>query len=177
MSRPVRPCVEETLQLSAKRLAAGSQWIFLIFSDSENIVIPMDPRLDAATALLVELLRGPGYGLDLIERLKARGREFTTLPQGLVYPALRSLVQQGFLRAWSTRSRGSGRPRRYYEHTPAGLALAESRRAALAAFSSPVTPSRPAGGDAGEMARGIAECFRVSSFAAELVRAGRTRAS
>lgn len=86
----------------------------------------MESPVSAKAALLQALITGPGFGLDLIERVKERTKGAVSLHQGSIYPALRALEREGLLRSWdgeTTPERG-GRPRRYYELT------AEGRRAA-----------------------------------------------
>lgn len=75
-------------------------------------------------ALLVALAAGPGFGLELIDRVKAITDGKTVLHAGTIYPALRELERQGLLRSWdgeTTPDRG-GRPRRYYALTEQGQA-------------------------------------------------------
>lgn len=85
-----------------------------------------DIPVTARAALLQALLDGPGYGLELTERIAARTNGRVALRDGSVYPALRAMEREGLLRSWESAplpDRG-GRPRRYYELT------AEGRRAA-----------------------------------------------
>lgn len=80
----------------------------------------------AKIALLQALVSGPGFGLELIDRVRDRSGGRIELLQGSVYPALRSLEREGFLESYDgapVPERG-GRPRRYYRIT------AEGRRAA-----------------------------------------------
>ena len=86
----------------------------------------MDAPITAKAALLQALVSGPGFGLDLIARVKERTRGGLELGQGSVYPALRDMEREGFVRSWDGESlpeRG-GRPRRYYELTAAGRRVA-----------------------------------------------------
>jgi PadR family transcriptional regulator, regulatory protein PadR len=87
----------------------------------------MDAPVTAKAALLQALISGPGFGLDLIDRVKKKTNGQLELGQGSVYPALRDLEREGLARSWDgdpLPERG-GRPRRYYELT------AEGRRVAL----------------------------------------------
>jgi len=105
----------------------------------------MRTPLNAGTALLLALLHGPSYGLDLIERVRVRSRGRIRLPQGAVYPALRDLERRKLLRRWTVSSAGTGRPRTYYELTPKGIAAAQGQRKAIAgivASEAPTTYSR-----------------------------------
>lgn len=89
--------------------------------------------LPAKSALLYGLISGPGYGLELIERIRAASDGRLRIGQGSAYPALRSLEREGLVRSWEGESlpeRG-GRPRRYYELTADGLRAARSQRDTL----------------------------------------------
>lgn len=86
----------------------------------------IDKTLSVEAALLQVLGSGPGYGLELIDRLQERsGGRFLA---EAVYPALRSLEWKGLIRSYNGEplpERG-GRSRRYYELTGrcrAGLTL------------------------------------------------------
>lgn len=86
--------------------------------------------MNAASALLETLLEGPGYGLELIDRVEVRTDGKLRLRHGSVYPALRSLERDGFVRSFRGESvpETAGRPRRYYELTKKGEAAAEEQR-------------------------------------------------
>jgi PadR family transcriptional regulator, regulatory protein PadR len=69
--------------------------------------------------LLLELVRQPSYGYDLIRRLADYGFRRATEEPGVVYKVLRALEDQGsILSTWSTQE--SGPARRYYEITGEG---------------------------------------------------------
>jgi PadR family transcriptional regulator, regulatory protein PadR len=88
----------------------------------------VDTPVNARAALLQALISGPGFGLELIDRVGERTKGRIRLGQGSVYPALRGLEDDGFVKSYDGEpmpDRG-GRPRRYYKLT------AEGRRAALA---------------------------------------------
>jgi PadR family transcriptional regulator, regulatory protein PadR len=94
----------------------------------------MEPPVSAKAALLQALIRGEGYGLDLIKRVNDLSSGGVKLHQGNVYPALRDLEEDGIVKSWRadpTPERG-GRPRRYYKLTAAGqkAALQQSRAVA-----------------------------------------------
>jgi DNA-binding PadR family transcriptional regulator len=82
-------------------------------------------RLTYHTALVLHaVLDGRHYGFDIMDA--------TELPSGTVYPILRRLNAQGYLRSrWEkdgTARREQRPPRRYYELTAAGAArYAEAR--------------------------------------------------
>lgn len=92
--------------------------------------------LSAKAVLLQELSRGPGFGLDLLERIRAISGGAVTLSEGSVYTALRDLEREGFVASAGTESRGDrgGRPRQLYRITEAGQRMAEGHRAAVLAL-------------------------------------------
>jgi PadR family transcriptional regulator PadR len=77
------------------------------------------------TLVLHALANGARYGFDVIDA--------TGLPSGTVYPILRRLEGEGLASAaWEDAAIAHEEqrpPRRYYEVTPAGLALLETARA------------------------------------------------
>jgi DNA-binding PadR family transcriptional regulator len=130
----------------------------------------MATPLSTETALMLALLQGPSYGLDLIERIRSRSR--IRLPQGAVYPALQSLVERGLLRRWTVKPPGTGRPRTYYELTPRGVAAARAEREAIAAIGSAPRPAAYSHRELLAMRRRLMECGEVSEAASWLRRAG-----
>jgi PadR family transcriptional regulator PadR len=90
----------------------------------------MDVPVTAKAALLQALVRGPGYGLDLIERVKKQTNGKLVLGQGSVYPALRELERERLLETYEGEplpERG-GRPRRYYRLNALGVKAAMEQR-------------------------------------------------
>jgi PadR family transcriptional regulator, regulatory protein PadR len=79
--------------------------------------------MNASKRALLEVLRvGPGYGIELIERVKVHTKGELVLDQGNAYPLLRGLEADGFLDSYEGEplpERG-GRARRYYRLTDAG---------------------------------------------------------
>lgn len=76
--------------------------------------------------LLLELVREPSYGYDLIRRLAGYGFRRAADEPGVVYKVLRSLEDHGsILSTWSTQE--SGPARRYYEITPEGRDVLQRR--------------------------------------------------
>ncbi len=127
----------------------------------------MESPLGSKAALLITLLSGPGYGLDLIERVAtgigSRPR------QGSVYPALRAIERKGLVRGWDVRASPSGgRPRRYYELTPKGIAVAKAQRAAIAAFARIDPPPAASPRDLVRMRDHLQDCASLSAFALTL---------
>jgi PadR family transcriptional regulator PadR len=81
-------------------------------------------RKETTAALIDALVHGPGYGLDLIERVNKQTQGRLVLGQGSVYPHLRELEREGLLESYEGEplpQRG-GRPRRYYKLTAKGVA-------------------------------------------------------
>src|SRR5688572_14726934 len=93
----------------------------------------MEAPLSARAALL-HALRMPGYGLDLMARVRRGTGGSIRLRGGSVYPALRALEAQGLVRSTSVNGAGRGRPRQYYELTAAGVRAAAVQRAGLLRF-------------------------------------------
>jgi PadR family transcriptional regulator, regulatory protein PadR len=84
------------------------------------------PSLSAATALVLDALaRGHRHGFDILDA--------TGLPSGTVYPILRRLEDEALAASrWEDPAKAQREqrpPRRYYELTPEGRALAEQGRA------------------------------------------------
>jgi DNA-binding PadR family transcriptional regulator len=80
-------------------------------------------------SLIMSVVEGrPLHGYAIIEALRERSGGEVDLPTGTVYPALRRLERLGYLDSqWST---VSGRKRRMYRLTAAGVAALASDRAA-----------------------------------------------
>ena len=92
-------------------------------------------HLDAL--LLATLEGGPRHGYAVIEALRQSTGGRLDLPTGTIYPALRRLEQAGLIAGtWSV---VSGRRRREYQLTPAGVRALSGRRAAWQDFSAIVT--------------------------------------
>jgi PadR family transcriptional regulator PadR len=90
----------------------------------------VESPVSAKAALLQALISGPGYGLDLIERVAKHTKGAVQLGQGSVYPALRDLEDDGLLESYESEplpERG-GRPRRYYKLTAKGARAAMEQR-------------------------------------------------
>ena len=76
--------------------------------------------------MLLELLRAPSYGRDLIRCLDNYGFRRATAEPGVVYKVLRALEDTGAIRStWATRE--SGPARRYYEITEPGRLVLRHR--------------------------------------------------
>ncbi len=99
----------------------------------------MESPVSSKAALLQALISGPGYGLDLIERVKKHTKGEIVLHQGTVYPALRELEADGLVRSYESEplpERG-GRPRRYYRLTALGARAAMEQRSAIIGLFGP----------------------------------------
>lgn len=126
----------------------------------------------ARTAVLLALTAGPGFGLELIERVRRRSGGAVRLNRGGTYLALRALEGQGLVRAWTCSPRGAGRPRRYYELTPPGIAEADRARNGIRGL---LAPEGPADGalEAGRMAERLRTAVELHAFSLRLREAGR----
>ena len=108
---------------------------------SRVLSLIVETPITARAALLQVLIGRPGFGLELIDRVKERTGGAVVLGQGSVYPALRDLEDEGLARSYDgdpLPERG-GRPRRYYELTAKGRRVAMGQSAAvLGLFGGPV---------------------------------------
>jgi PadR family transcriptional regulator PadR len=128
----------------------------------------MPARLNGRTALLQALLDRPGYGLELIGRIQARSAGRIRLRQGVVYPALAGLERERLVRGWNAPIASGGRPRRYYELTPKGIATAQRERQALAGLIQRA-PRQPVSAiELTRMRERILECAEISEFVMSL---------
>jgi PadR family transcriptional regulator PadR len=81
----------------------------------------------APLAVLTLLDRREMYGYELVESLERDSGGVLTMGQSTVYPLLYNLEGRGHVKAvW--RSAPTGRKRKYYQITAAGLAWLESQR-------------------------------------------------
>ena len=122
--------------------------------------------------LLLALSQGPEFGLGLIARVEARSRGRIRLNRGGTYLALRRLEREGLVRGWMRPTGASGRPRRYYELTPRGIADVEDIREVLDRLlgSSRV---RIVAADARRMAERVERSGRLSALALQVRSAAR----
>ncbi len=89
--------------------------------------------MSTRTAILSVLLQDRSFGLELIEKVRARSEGKIVLDEGSVYPALKALEREGLVRSFEGEplpERG-GRPRRYYELTGEGRRAALERKRAV----------------------------------------------
>jgi PadR family transcriptional regulator PadR len=139
----------------------------LNLSEGENILLAIVAPLTTKAALLQALFAGPGFGLELIERVAERTGGRVRLGQGSVYPALRDLEATGLVRSWTGRrsARGAGRPRVYYELTVEGVGAASTLREAVVGF---VEASRGRPGPSKAMEAGLRRGLDLSAVARSL---------
>jgi PadR family transcriptional regulator len=124
----------------------------------------------SAKAALLQVLDTPGYGLELVERVRRETGGLVNLQLGSVYPALRALERGKLLRTYSgPRAAGAGRPRRYYELTAPGAAARTAQREALTTFFQG-DGEKPLGVDVRLMRDRIRSCAQLSAFALSLRR-------
>ena len=129
-------------------------------------------ELGARTALLLALAYGPGFGLELITRVKVRTGGLLRLNRGGIYLALRSLERKRLVHGWTRRLPGKGRPRRYYELTAEGILSVEQLRRSLLTLTRTEGRSVTAI-EAEQMAARVSEAGGLSAFAIQLRDAGR----
>jgi DNA-binding PadR family transcriptional regulator len=123
--------------------------------------------LTARTALL-QALACPGYGVDLIERVRQATGGVVRLGMGSVYPALKALEGERLLRCQTVPPVGrAGRPRKYYELTAAGVVAANREREALAGLLR-ARRGAPTAGDVRRMQERLRRSARVSASAGRL---------
>jgi PadR family transcriptional regulator PadR len=105
----------------------------------------MDALVTANTALLRALTARPGYGLELITRVRARTNGVLDLTQGSVYPALRELESAGLVETVEVLAVRRGRSPLVYQLTAEGLQLAQKGRRMAAALTvcSRASPANP----------------------------------
>lgn len=88
----------------------------------------MSQTISVKTSLLLALVQGRSYGLELMDRVRERTKGAVQIGPGRTYPALRALERDGLLsshEADPSPERG-GRPKRYYELTAKGRAAAKA---------------------------------------------------
>ncbi len=121
-------------------------------------------------AALLQALGAPGYGLELIERIRRGTHGRLRLRPGSVYPALHALEQEGLVTVRRVRAAGrAGRPRRYYELTLAGVRGAMAQRGALLGLLAGVQPTTVVP-DVAEMRKRLESCSALSGSVLELQR-------
>ena len=93
----------------------------------------------STTLLILSLLSGEEmYGYQMITELARRSDHTFELKEGTLYPILHGLEQDGLVTA-REQAAPSGRMRRYYHITEAGLRSLEEKRQAWTTYSKAVT--------------------------------------
>jgi DNA-binding PadR family transcriptional regulator len=129
-------------------------------------------ELGVGTVLLLALTDGPEFGLELIAGVEARSRGRIRLNRGGTYLALRKLERERLVRGWMRPTGGSGRPRRYYELTPRGIAKVEETREVLDRLLGS-SHARVGAAEARRMADRVQRSGRVSGLALQVRSAAR----
>ncbi len=96
--------------------------------------------VSARAAVMQALISGGGFGLDLIERIRAASGGAVVMCQGAIYPALRDLEREGLVRGYPGEphySRHGGRPRVNSTLTPKGRKVALATRNAVLGLFGP----------------------------------------
>ena len=127
----------------------------------------MQALFNAKAALLQALFTGPGYGMELLERIRDRTGGRMRLRPGSLYPALRALEGEGLVQGWAGATQ-RGRRRQYYELTSQGIRAAEEMRAVIRMFVGPAPAPPVSQRERSKMRERILRCIRVSDFAHEL---------
>ena len=96
----------------------------------------MQAPVSTKVALLQALRDGPGYGQDLIRRVRLMTTGRLSLSPGRVYPALRALATKGLTTGQHVSPKGArgARSRTYYALTPRGLSASSEQRGLLTAL-------------------------------------------
>lgn len=87
--------------------------------------------------LLSILASQPSHGYEVICQLRERSGGLFDLPEGTVYPALHRLEHRGLLS--SAHTEASGRKRRVYRLTAAGVRALDAERGQWSRFSDALT--------------------------------------
>ncbi len=114
-------------------------------AEVEIISWDMDSPLTARAIALQLLTDGEGFGLDLIERARAKTSGAVVPKQGSLYPALAALKDDGLAVVVREEPR-QGRPARIYVLTDKGQEVAAAQRAAVLALFGKETAQGMGGG-------------------------------
>lgn len=92
--------------------------------------------LSGSTTLLVLALLAGGdmYGYEMIAALEARSDRTFTLKEGTLYPILHDLERSGAVKSYEGTA-PTGRARKYYRISRAGLRLLDEKRGEWRVFS------------------------------------------
>lgn len=128
----------------------------------------------ARLALLLALRDGPGYGRELVQRIRRASSGRVRFAEGSIYPALRKLEDDRLVRRWNVvpgRRRG-GRERIYYELTERGVRAVELERETLRRLLSDRAEAVAGPEERERMARRIRLGAELSEAGLEIARHG-----
>lgn len=131
----------------------------------------MEGPVTTRTVLLQALREGPGYGRELIERVRRISGGELLLSEARVYPVLKSLARKGLVRSSRVAPKGrrGARSRTYYDLTLRGVEVSGRERAILFALvSRGASAPRPSRRTLGTMARHVLEADELSASGEEL---------
>lgn len=130
----------------------------------------MGTAVTTRVAVLQALRDGPGYGVELIDRVKRITQGALRLSPARVYPSLQRLEDEGLVVSRSVSPGGArgARARRYYELTPRGVLQSTRERAVLAALvqRAPVSSLPPP--ERARMALRVLEAEELADVGGEL---------
>jgi DNA-binding PadR family transcriptional regulator len=125
--------------------------------------------------LLQALRDGPGYGRELIRRVREMTGGSVRLTPGRVYPALKALAAEKLVapRRVSPGGARGARSRTYYDLTPRGVLASAEQRRLLASIVRGGAPQPPDAAERARMASRILEAEELAELGGELERAMR----
>lgn len=98
--------------------------------------LPKDLMAASATPLVLSLLRrGDSYGYEIIKNVRELSEGQLEWKEGMLYPLLHRLAEQGLIEGYDRPSE-SGRRRRYYRLLAGGERQLEEQRAGFATVHS-----------------------------------------
>jgi DNA-binding PadR family transcriptional regulator len=121
-------------------------------------------------AVLQALREGPGYGRELIDRVKRITGGAVRLSPARVYPSLQRLEKEGLVvsRCVSPKGARGARSRRYYELTPSGVFQSTKEREVLAALLRRAPAPSPSASERARMAQRVLEAGELTDVGNEL---------
>ncbi|MGH9463405.1 MAG: PadR family transcriptional regulator [Vicinamibacteria bacterium] len=130
----------------------------------------MGTAVTTRVAVLQALRDGPGYGRELIDRVKRITGGVLRLSPARVYPSLQKLENEGLVvsRCVSPRGARGARARRYHELTPQGVFQSKKEREVLAALVRRAPVSSPAPRERARMARRVLVAEELADIGGEL---------
>jgi len=96
--------------------------------DGRIMVLPKDLVAASATPIILALLKkGDSYGYEIIGKVREVSDDHIAWTDGMLYPVLHRMEGAGFIESYWKQS-DSGRKRKYYHITDAGMAEYEILR-------------------------------------------------